>query len=111
MELLGLLHEIRVQFLKKYNISEIEVNNSYLLVREVILEYCNQAFWDNELKISLVIEPQKAKIIFKYMVYNLTKNNITAKADVAMVLVNKENQKLLRSNLFFEILQNGFLSI
>lgn len=105
-ELLGLLHEVRAQFLSKNNISEIEINGACLLMKELIVAYANQAFWNDELKICMAIEPKKARIVFRYTVYNVTTNNITAKAEAAMVLVNKTNQKPLKPHLFFELLKN-----
>ena len=50
----------------------------------------------------VALESNKAKIIFKYIVHNLTTNNVTAKAECVMVLVNKNNYKPLKPDSFFE---------
>lgn len=105
MELLGLLHEVRAQFLKNKNLSELEIDNCALVMKQLTLDYINQAFWDNELEIRMVVESNKAKIIFTYIVYNLEKNNLTAKAEASMVLFNKNTQKIFKPNLFFEKLE------
>ena len=106
VELVSLLHEIRAQFLKKHNLSEIEINGCALLMRELKLNYLKQAFWDNELKVHMTLEVDGAKIIFKYIVHNLTDSNVTAKAETVMVLADKNNQKPLKPNLFFEKFNN-----
>lgn len=102
MELLGLLHEIRAQFLKKNNMTEIEIDGCALLMKQILVNYTNEAFWDDELEIRMGIKPSKAKIIFNYEVYNLEKENVTAIAEAAMILFDKTVKKLLKPNLFFE---------
>lgn len=106
VELVSLLHEVRAQFLKKHGISEIEIDGCALYMKDLQLNYTNQAFWDNELKIHMTLESDGAKIIFKYIVHNLVSNNTTAKAEATMVLVNKDNQKPLKPDLFFEKFNN-----
>ncbi|MHB1949651.1 MAG: acyl-CoA thioesterase [Gammaproteobacteria bacterium] len=102
IELVSLLHEVRAQFLKKHGLSEIEIDGCALFMRALQLDYINQAFWDNELKVHMTVELSGAKIIFKYIVHNLANDNITAKAEATMVLVNKNNQRPLKPDLFFE---------
>ena len=102
IELVSLLHEVRAQFLKTHNMNEIEIDGCALLMRKLQLEYLNQAFWDNSLKIHISLEHDGARVVFKYIVYNLTVDNITAKAEATMVLVNKSNQKPLKPNIFLE---------
>ena len=106
MELVSLLHEIRVQFLKKNGMSEIEIDGCALYMRQLHLDYISEAFWDNELKVHMTLERRGARIIFKYTVYNLAENNITAKAEATMVLVNTNNHKPLKPDLFFEKFNN-----
>jgi acyl-CoA thioester hydrolase len=102
IELINLLHEVRVQFLKKHNLNEIEINGSALIVREIQVKYINQSFWNDELKVHLTLQSDGAKIVFHYSVYNLSSNNMTANAEITMVLMNKNNQKPLKPNIFFE---------
>jgi acyl-CoA thioester hydrolase len=105
MELLGLLHEVRAQFLKSNNLNEFEIGDCALIMKKLTLYYINQAFWDNELEIRVIIESHKAKIIFKYIVCNLENNNLTAEAEAEMVLLNKRTQKIAKPDLFFERLK------
>lgn len=107
IELLGLLHEIRVQFLKKDGISEIDIQGSMLIMHQLSITYINQAFWDNELKVVMKMEIQGVKIIFTYSVFNLTLNNKTAVAETKMVLLDKEKQKLIKPNFIFELINKG----
>jgi YbgC/YbaW family acyl-CoA thioester hydrolase len=102
IELINLLHEVRVQFLRKYDLNEIEINGSALIVRELQIKYINQSFWNDELKVHLTLRSDGAKIIFHYSIYNLSNHNMTANADIMMVLMNKNNQKPLKPNIFFE---------
>lgn len=102
MELINLLHEVRVQFLKKYNLNEVEINGSALIVRELQIKYINQSFWNDELKVHLTLKANGAKIIFHHSIYNLSNDNITANAEITMILINKNNQKPLNPNIFFE---------
>lgn len=106
VELIHLLHEVRVKFLRKYHLNEIEINGGSLIVRELQIKYLNQSFWNDELKIHLTLETVRAKIIFHYSIYNISKNNMTANAEINMVLMNKDNQKLSKPNIFLERLYN-----
>lgn len=105
VELVELLHEIRAQFLKKHQLSEINILGNFLVMRNLNLDYLNQAFWDNELNVIMQITCDGAKIIFNYTVLNLSLNNKTAAAEAKMVLIDK-NQKPIRPDIFFEIIEN-----
>lgn len=102
VELINLLHEIRVQFLKKYNLNEVEIDGNVLIVRELQIKYINQSFWNEELKVHLTLKAHGARIIFDYSIYNLSHNNMTANAEITMILMNKNNQKPVKPNIFFE---------
>lgn len=102
IELIKLLHEVRAQFLKKHQVCETEIDGCVLMMRQLSVTYLNEAFWDNELIANMTLEFNKAKIIFKYIVLNLSTNNLTAEAEATMVLVNKQNHKIVNPRLFFE---------
>ncbi|HSW68639.1 MAG TPA: acyl-CoA thioesterase [Gammaproteobacteria bacterium] len=106
IELIGLLHEVRVQFLNNHNCNEFEIDGCALFMKTLQLDYINQAFWNEQLKIQMSLVSEGARIIFKYIVNNLVRNNTTAKAEAIMVLVSKKNQKPLKPDLFFETLNN-----
>ena len=106
IELVKLLHEVRAQFLKKYQANETEIDGCALFMRQLSVTYLNEAFWDNELLATMKLEMNKAKIIFKYIVRNLSTNNLTAEAEATMVLVDKQNSKVINPRLFFEKIRN-----
>ncbi len=106
VELIHLLHEVRVQFLRKHHLNEIEINGGSLIVRELQIKYLNQSFWNDDLKIHLMLKTVGAKIIFQYSIYNLSNDNMTANAEITMVLIDKNNQRPLKPNIFLERLYN-----
>ncbi len=102
IELVNLLHEVRAQFLKTHGLTELEVNGHVLMMRQLKIDYINQAYWDNELKVHLSVESAGAKLMFKYTIHNLSLNNLNSEAEALMVLVNKNTQKPVKPNSFFE---------
>jgi YbgC/YbaW family acyl-CoA thioester hydrolase len=110
IELLNLLHEVRMQFLKKYHLNEIEMEGCALMVRELKIKYINQSFWNDELKIHLELKESRAKIIFNYSIHNLSKNNLTGHAEIIMLLINKNTQKPLKPHIFFDKINNRTIS-
>lgn len=102
MELIGLLHEVRARFLKAHHMSELEIKGCAFLMRQLIIDYLNEAYWGNELKITMTIKAEKARIIFDYTVQNLSQNTLTATAKATMVLINKTTKKITKSDFFFE---------
>lgn len=106
VELINLLHEVRVQFLRKHHLNEIEINGGSLIVRELQIKYLNQSFWNDDLKIHLMLKIVGAKIIFHYSIYNISNDNMTANAEITMVLIDKNNPKPLKPNIFLERLYN-----
>jgi acyl-CoA thioesterase FadM len=90
MELIGLLHEIRMRFLKLYGLNEVDIFGHALIMRELSLTYKNQVYWNDKLNFKVKLSFNGAKIIFDYVVSNLTQNNQTAIVTKKMVLINKK---------------------
>lgn len=108
MEIIGLLHEVRAQFLRKNGLSELEIEGCVLFMKKLSINYTNQAYWDNELQVKMVLKTDKAKIIFQYEILNLNLNNVTADAEATMVLVDRLSQKIIKPHLFFQkVLHNS----
>jgi len=106
VELVNLLHEIRVNFLNQYSLKETDINGHVLVVRNLNMTYKNQAFWNNNLEIKMNTKVDGAKIIFDYRVFNSTLGNETAIAEVSMVLLDPEKERPVKPESFIRILRN-----
>lgn len=106
-QLINLLHEIRLQFLKKNGLNEHDIDGNALVMRDLNVKYINQAFWDNEIEINMQLQNAGIKIIFTYDVNNLTLNNKTAEIITVMLLVDKKTFRPLKPNLLMETFSNG----
>jgi len=106
VELMNLMHEIRVRFLKKYSLKETDIDGHVLVMRSINTTYFNQAFWDDELKITMKTKVDGVKIIFNYLIFNSTLDNKTAEAEAVMVLLDEKQEKPVRPNEFIRILSD-----
>lgn len=107
VELVSLLHEVRVNFLNQYSITEVDINGHALIMRSLNLKYKNQAFWGNNLKIKMQMQLEGARIIFNYLVFNSTLENETAIANATMVLLDKKNGKPVNPEIFTRIFKKN----
>ena len=48
-----IIHEARVQFLQKYNFTELEIAGSSLIMNELLVEYKNESFYEDILEVTL----------------------------------------------------------
>ena len=48
-----IVHEARVQFLQKYNFTELNVAESSLIMSELLVEYKNESFYGDVLEVTL----------------------------------------------------------
>ena len=106
VELINLLHEVRVKFLHQYALKESDLNGHVLVVRSLNLIYKNQVFWNNDLEIKIQVTLDGAKIIFDYNVYNSSLGNETAVAEIAMILLNREKKRPAKPEIFARMLKN-----
>lgn len=106
VELINLLHEVRVKFLHQYSLKETDIDGHVLVVRNLNLTYKNQVFWNNNLEIKMRTRIDGAKIIFSYSVHNSTLGNQSAAAEVAMVLLNRERERPAKPEIFARMLNN-----
>ncbi len=106
VELLNLLHEVRVRFLNQYSLEETNIKGHVLIMRSLNLTYKNQVFWGNDLEIKMYTKIDGAKIIFDYRVFNSTLKNETAIAEAAMVLLDKEKGRLIKAEFFIRMFKN-----
>lgn len=106
VELINLLHEVRVNFLRQFSLLETDIDGHVLMMRSLNIIYKNQAFWGNELSVNMKININGAKIIFDYTVFNTTLNNETAVAEAAMVLFDRKKERPIKPDIFIHLLKN-----
>lgn len=110
VELINLLHEIRVRFLHQYSLKETDVNGYALVMHHLNITYKNQVLWNNELDIHMKIRIDGVKIIFYYRAFNITLKNDAAVAEASMVLLDKNKGKPVKSDIFVSILNKKLIS-
>jgi acyl-CoA thioester hydrolase len=92
---LSLLHEIRVQFLKHYGLSEFGFGNVGLIMSNVVIEFKKELFYGDNLKAYVAIG-NFSKVSFDIH-YKLVKNDvetIVALAQTNMVCYDYERKKM-----------------
>lgn len=107
VELINLLHEVRMQFLQEYGLSEIDMKGAVLIMQHLNVTYLKQAFWNNELAIGMTCKQQGVKMIFDYVIHNLTLHNKTAVAETHMVLIDQQKQKVIKPDLIMDLIKSG----
>ena len=106
VELVNLLHEIRVRFLNQYSLKETDIDGHVLIMRSINLTYKNQAFWGNNLEVKMQTRIDGAKIIFDYRIFNSTLGNETAIAEANMVLLNRGRERPAKPEIFTRMFKN-----
>jgi len=106
VELIHLLHEVRVRFLHQYSLKETDVYGHVLMMRDLSVTYKSQVFWSNELRIKMRTKLSGAKIIFDYNVFNNTSGKEAALAEAIMVLLNREKGNLVKPDIFIRTIKN-----
>jgi acyl-CoA thioester hydrolase len=107
VEILHLLHEVRIRYLSHYGVSEEEIFDHALMVKELYVTFKNQAFWGNDIKITMQVKLDKVRIVFDYAVDNLSLKNQLATAQIIMVLVNKTKKRIVNPNFIINLLTQG----
>lgn len=106
VELVNMMHEARIHFLKSVGLNEGDDKGNFILMRDLSLRYKNQGYWNDTLEFNIKISTEGVRIIFDYQINNLTKNNECATAQAIMVYINKD-LKPLRSNLLMDVINNN----
>lgn len=107
IELISLLHEIRLRFLNLYSLTEDNLGGNVLLVRNLNITYKNQAYWGNNLEINMQMKISGAKILFNYNIVNLTSKNETADAEIVMVLFSKQHKRIVKPENLVRTIKNA----
>jgi len=95
--ILSIMHEIRVQFLKSVNYDEMNIEGAGLIMSDVAIEFKNELFYGDMIKASAAAG-EFSKIGFEIF-YKLEKevngkNISVVKAKTAMVCYNYELKKI-----------------
>lgn len=95
MELIGYLHEARVQYIRSMGFSEGDVDGhgSHLVVVELNCKYKKEAFYGNVLKIQ-VSTKQKSdlRLVFHYTI--IRNNEVIAVSEITVVFIGINNKPI-----------------
>lgn len=109
-KLVTLLHNARVLFLKKYELSEMNCFDTGLIMLNLKVDYLYQSFYGDVLQFDLYLENlEKAKIEFGYKVTNNKVNKTIATATTVMGFFDYHKQKLIRPPAKFIEMINSIL--
>lgn len=92
--LVSIIHEARVQWLLKLGYSELNIENTGVIMSDLAVEYKNEAFYGDQLHIQLYIgEVSPVSFEVYYHILNQDNKEI-AKAKTGMVCYNYELKKV-----------------
>ena len=96
--LVSIVHESRVQFLKGYNYSELDIEGTSLIMGDLAVEYTSESFYGDILEISIATA-EITKVSFElYYHIQTTRNDKTitiAKAKTGMICYDYGNKKVI----------------
>lgn len=95
--LVGIIHESRVQWLKKNNYTELDIDGIGLIMSDLAVEYINESFYGDVLEVAISAgEITRVSFELFYLVQT-NRNDQTipiAKAKTGMVCYDYENKKV-----------------
>jgi acyl-CoA thioesterase FadM len=97
--ILSIIHEARVQFLRQYGYTELDLGGAGLIMNDVAIEYKNESFYGDAIRVS-VAAGEFSRVGFDIF-YKLEKETndkpaIVALAKTGMVCFNYELKKIVR---------------
>lgn len=102
------IHNARVLFFKRHNLSEINCFGDGLVMLNVNVDYISQCFFDDTLEIGLYFDKaEKVKFSLSYDVFNKSSNKLAAKATTLMGCIDLKKGKLKRIPEDFVALVNS----
>jgi acyl-CoA thioester hydrolase len=94
-QLLGIIHEARMQHLNSFGCTEIDIFGVGIVVSDSVVIYKNQGFYKDLLKIeSAISDIHKYGCDFYYRITNKNKNIEIAKAKTGILFFDYKKQKL-----------------
>src|SRR5579883_507280 len=95
--LVSLLHEARVRFFRKIGYTELDIGGCGVMMKSLLINYMNQAFYSDQLSISLGVgEVSKVSFELVYQVMNHEKNKEIARAITLMVCYDARENKVVK---------------
>ncbi|MDQ2862588.1 MAG: thioesterase family protein [Bacteroidota bacterium] len=95
--LVSIIHEARVQFLQLYGFTELNVSGTSLIMNELIVEFKNEAFYQDVLETKIFIgEISKVsfEIYYSLSTYRNDKAIVVANAKTGMVCFDYAEKKV-----------------
>lgn len=92
-----IIHEARVQFLKQYNFSEMDVAGASLIMSELCVEFKNEAFYNDLLEVRMFsgeITRVSFELFYEISVIRNETSVIIALAKTGMVCYNYQIKKI-----------------
>lgn len=94
--LLSIMHEARIQFLKKWNYSEMNVEGAGLIMADVAIQYKNEAFAGDELEIEMTAyDFALTSFDLFYYITEKKSQKVIALAKTNMVTFNYQERKMM----------------
>lgn len=96
--LLGILHEVRVQWLRSLGLTELNIGGGGLIMSDVMIRYQNEGFYGDLLKITLYAEAisQSAfDLVYEIKAEREGKQRLLAAAKTGMVCFDYEMRKVI----------------
>jgi acyl-CoA thioester hydrolase len=96
--ILGMVHEARMQFLARAGYSEMNVSGAGLIMRDVVIEFKQEAFYGDVLMVSVVANDFSKvgfDICYRFEKLLPEKTTLVAVAKTGMVCYNYTEKKIL----------------
>src|SRR5664279_1802695 len=96
--LVAIIHEARMQFLRQYDYTEMNVSGTSLIMNELFIEFKNEAFYKDILEVKIFTgEIFKVGFEFFYSLSTMRDKSslLIANAKTGMVCFNYEEKKLI----------------
>lgn len=105
--LISLMHQARVQVFKKLGVSELDCAGNLMVMRSLDIKYSALSYLDDVLEMGLEIKINKACVVIRYEIKNLTQNKRTARAEVQMAVIDKNTGQAISPGVFLEACSLG----
>lgn len=110
MELIGLLHQARVEFLMAHGMTELNIEGRVLVVVELAVSYRSEAFLGQHLAIDIGLAFEGSRgVQFFYGVRDRENGTLVASARTGVIFSDPENRAVVQVPAAFRVLVDGGL--
>lgn len=94
--MVSILHEARMQFLKQYGYTELNIEGAGLIMADLAIEFKKEAFYNDLIEVKMAFDDiSKISFSIYYSLNNVRDNNVEiAKAKTGMVCYDYKNKKV-----------------